>query len=151
MVLILDGSSEIGAQMRSNLWYLNCWRHLIRSRIVTNQTQKTPKSPIFLHVCATCFEQPSYISTMGKTCNKAFSKIFLRLCNVVFLSKTTKVTSEILEMWRRHLFQKMLSHVFVIYKTFRAKLSFRVSEAVMLRDYYILIYLIMDGRVDAWT
>ena len=32
MVLILDGSSEIGAQERSKICYLICLRHLIRSR-----------------------------------------------------------------------------------------------------------------------
>ena len=32
MVLILDGNSEIGAHVRSNLCYFICLRHLIRSR-----------------------------------------------------------------------------------------------------------------------
>ena len=36
MVLILDGKSEIGAHVRSNLCYLSCLRHLIRSRAVIN-------------------------------------------------------------------------------------------------------------------
>ena len=36
MVLMLDGSSEIGKHRRSNLCYLICLRHLIRSRAVTN-------------------------------------------------------------------------------------------------------------------
>ena len=37
MVLMLFGHSEIGAQVRSNLFYLICLRHLIRSIVVTNQ------------------------------------------------------------------------------------------------------------------
>ena len=36
MVLILDGNSEIGAHVRSELYYLICLGHLIRSRAVTN-------------------------------------------------------------------------------------------------------------------
>ena len=36
MLLILGGNSEIGAQLRSNLCYLICLRHLIRSREVTD-------------------------------------------------------------------------------------------------------------------
>ena len=35
MVLILDGNSEIGAHMRSDLDYLTCLRHLFRSRAIT--------------------------------------------------------------------------------------------------------------------
>ena len=35
MVLIADGSSEIGANVRSNLCHLICLRHLIRSRALT--------------------------------------------------------------------------------------------------------------------
>ena len=36
MVLILDGSSDIGAQVRRNLCHLICLKHLIRSKAVTN-------------------------------------------------------------------------------------------------------------------
>ena len=36
MVLILDGVSEIGAHVRSNLYHLIYLSHLIRSREVTN-------------------------------------------------------------------------------------------------------------------
>ena len=32
MVLIVDGNSDIGAYVRSNLFYSICLRHLIRSR-----------------------------------------------------------------------------------------------------------------------
>ena len=34
---IKDGNSVIGAQVRSNLFYLICLRHLIRMRAVTNR------------------------------------------------------------------------------------------------------------------
>ena len=56
MVLILDGISEMGAHVRSNLCYFICLRHEIRSRAVTNLSYFSPKRPIFLHACATCFE-----------------------------------------------------------------------------------------------
>ena len=35
MILLLGGNSEIGAHVRSSLWYLICLRHWIRSRAVT--------------------------------------------------------------------------------------------------------------------
>ena len=38
MVLILDGNSEIGAHVGSNLRCLICLKHFIRLRAVTNQT-----------------------------------------------------------------------------------------------------------------
>ena len=37
MVLIIDGNSEKGAHVRSNLSYLICLRHLNRPRAVTNR------------------------------------------------------------------------------------------------------------------
>ena len=37
MVLIIDGNSEIGTHVRNNLCYLNCLRHLLRWRAVTNR------------------------------------------------------------------------------------------------------------------
>ena len=63
---ILDGNSEKGAHVRSILCTLICLRHLIRSRAVTDPFF-SPKRPNFLHVCTTCSELPSNISTMGKT------------------------------------------------------------------------------------
>ena len=59
IVLRLDG-----AHVRSNLSYLICFRHLIRSKAVTNMIFFSPKRPIFFHACATCFELPSHIRTM---------------------------------------------------------------------------------------
>ena len=38
MVLILDGNSEIGAHVKSNLSYLFCIRHLIKRKELTNPT-----------------------------------------------------------------------------------------------------------------
>ena len=49
MVIKIDGISEIGANVRSNLRYLTCKRLLFSSRAVA---------------CATCYELPSNISTM---------------------------------------------------------------------------------------
>ena len=62
-VLILHGSSEISAQLRSNL---HCLNDLIRSRKVINLIL-SPKRSIFLHASATCSELPPNVSTMGKT------------------------------------------------------------------------------------
>ena len=47
MVLISIGISVIGAQVRSNPFYLICLRHLIRSRAVTNRIS-SPKKTYFL-------------------------------------------------------------------------------------------------------
>ena len=60
MELILDGNSEIGAHVRSNLCYLIFLRHLLRSRTVTIVSEKTT----FLYAGATCFELPSNTRTM---------------------------------------------------------------------------------------
>ena len=50
MVLILDGNSEIGAHVRSNLCYLICLGHWIRSRVVINRDFFYEKNPIlFMH------------------------------------------------------------------------------------------------------
>ena len=59
MVLILDGNSEIGAHVRNKL----CFRHLIRSRAVSNLIS-LPKTPIYLHACATCSGFSPNISLM---------------------------------------------------------------------------------------
>ena len=59
MVLILDGSSEMGAHVWSGIGNLICLRHLFRARAVANLKKLCQKRPVFLHKCATCFEQPS--------------------------------------------------------------------------------------------
>ena len=64
MVLIFDGNSEIGAFVRSDLCYMNCLRHLIRSRAVTSRIFFF-KMPTFSHACSSCSTLPSIISTMG--------------------------------------------------------------------------------------
>ena len=57
VVPILDGNSEIGAHLRSNLCKLICLTHLIKSRAVTNRN--------YLRSCVlTCSELPSNLSTM---------------------------------------------------------------------------------------
>ena len=61
MVLILDGTTEIGAHKTGNLCHMICLRHLIRWRVVTNRIFC---SDFFLHTCATCSELSSNISTM---------------------------------------------------------------------------------------
>ena len=59
MVLMLDGNSEIRAQVRNNLCYLICLMHLIRSRAVTDLILF-----FLLHMCATFSELLSNIITM---------------------------------------------------------------------------------------
>ena len=50
MVLILDGNSEIGAQVRSNLCYLICLKHLIRNKAVSNRVIFSEKT--YVPLCA---------------------------------------------------------------------------------------------------
>ena len=47
MVVILDGNSEIGTHIRSNIWYLICLRLLITSRSVINRIFFLRKSLFF--------------------------------------------------------------------------------------------------------
>ena len=63
LVLILNGNSEIGAHVKSNLCHLNCLMHLNRSKAVTTRIFSLCQK---LHVCATCSKLPSNISTMAR-------------------------------------------------------------------------------------
>ena len=63
-MILLDGNSEIGAHVCSNLCYFICLGHFIRLSVVTNLFF-LPKRPIILHSCATFSEEQSDISTMG--------------------------------------------------------------------------------------
>ena len=60
MVILIDGTSEKGVYARSNICYLICLGHSIRSsaesHIVSFISEKT-----FLHACATCSEFSFYI------------------------------------------------------------------------------------------
>ena len=56
MKLILDGDLEIGAHVRSNLYYLFCLRHSIRSSSATNQIFSLRKDIFSLYACATISE-----------------------------------------------------------------------------------------------
>ena len=76
MVLILEGNSEIGAQVRSNPYYFIYIRHSIRSRTVTNRVS-FPKRPIFPHACATCSELPSNMLTISERAVRG--KIYVRI------------------------------------------------------------------------
>ena len=58
MVLILDGNSEIGVQIRSNLFDFIFVIHLIRYQEQSQNVFFPPKRAIMLHACATCFELP---------------------------------------------------------------------------------------------
>ena len=50
IALILDGSSELGVHVRSNLCWLICLKHLIRSRAVTDRTYIFSEKAYF-HSC----------------------------------------------------------------------------------------------------
>ena len=63
MVHIFDGDSEIGAHARH--CYLIYFRHLIRTRTVTNRIFLIAIS-IFLHACAPNAELPSTICTIAE-------------------------------------------------------------------------------------
>ena len=65
MVFTLDGDTEIGAHVGSNLCDLICVRHLIGSW-AAKSCIVSPERPIFLPAGAICYELPSNISTMGK-------------------------------------------------------------------------------------
>ena len=65
MVLILDGNSDIGAHVGSNICYSISLRNSMRSRAVKNRFFFLRIIPIFLHACATCFVLPSNISTIA--------------------------------------------------------------------------------------
>ena len=67
MVLLVEGSSEIDANQKSNLSSLSCLRNLIGSRIVPNRVSFFPRNPLFLPACAICSELPANISTMQGT------------------------------------------------------------------------------------
>ena len=71
MVLILDGISEICAQVRSNLCYSICLRPFIRLRAVTNQILFFLKD---LYPLTTLTELPLNTSAMGKPekCSRAW-------------------------------------------------------------------------------
>ena len=64
IVVLLDGNSEIIAHVRSNLFYLICIRHLIRS-ICKKSEFFSLKRSFFLQACSTCSKLPSNIRTMG--------------------------------------------------------------------------------------
>ena len=63
MVLILKGNSEMGALVRSNLWYSICLEHLISSRVVTNRIFLSGNTR-FLHACEPWSKLPSYKGSM---------------------------------------------------------------------------------------
>ena len=63
MVLILDGSSEIDAHLRSNRCYLTCLRHLIRTKAFTYRFFFSQNSYYF-YACATSPVLPSSIRTI---------------------------------------------------------------------------------------
>ena len=55
VILILDGNSEMGAHVWSNLGYQICLRHLYTSK-VTNKESFQKKKIIYFNICATYTE-----------------------------------------------------------------------------------------------
>ena len=75
MALILDGNSEIDAQVRSNLWFFKiCFKHFIRTRIVTNSIFFLSEKTYFIYACALCSELPSNLGSMI-TCSPVWSTL----------------------------------------------------------------------------
>ena len=68
MVLRLDGNSELGTNVRSDLGYFICLRHLFRSRAVQVGKKSDPIS--FHSYLVICSKIPSHISTMGLISNE---------------------------------------------------------------------------------
>ena len=93
IVIILDGNSEIGVHFTKNHWYLICLRHLITNRILF-----TMKRPIFFHVCTTCSELPSNISTMILQLDSPFFQFWFRCILNVTLNTCMSFTHS--EMYR---------------------------------------------------
>ena len=66
LVLILDGNTEIGAHVKSNLCYLISVRHFIRSRTVTNRIFFSDKT----NFSSKQSELPSYIISTIRGINR---------------------------------------------------------------------------------
>ena len=62
MVLILDGCSELSAQIWSKQVFL-----FVAGICLQRESRRIRKLPILHHMCATCCELPSYIITMVLT------------------------------------------------------------------------------------
>ena len=62
---MLDGYSEIGAHDWSDLGYLNCLRHLLGPRAVTNLIFFLKKRHVFFHTCAPSSELTSKMAKRG--------------------------------------------------------------------------------------
>ena len=77
IVLLLDGNSEIGVHLISNLCYLISLGHLLWSKEITNWIFFSSKRPILLLACNPCSELLSNIDTM-------ISTLVQKLCQVYF-------------------------------------------------------------------
>ena len=62
MILILDGNSELGARVGSEIGNLICLRQFLEQKKLQNFFQKRPD---LLHKCAKRFELPSRIKCHG--------------------------------------------------------------------------------------
>ena len=89
MVLILDGNSLRGANIRRNLYYLTCFRHLIRSTAVTNRILLSEKKLFFFHECVTYYELQSSISNHYPNFEKRQIRIWSEHHESKYLEKKT--------------------------------------------------------------
>ena len=80
MVRIFDGNSEIGAHARSNLCYLICLSHLIRSRVTDHSVHVDffLTKDLFSFIHAQHSELPSKMSTMDILFLSEPRQIFIR-------------------------------------------------------------------------
>ena len=126
MVLVLDGISQKGAHVRSNLCYLTCLRLLIK-REPAQIGYFSPKRPFFDHACATCTELPSNVTMLGVFSLYIFG--FISLLFVLFIYLSFRLlgaiyysfcclfmgTLVVTRIWCAH---KEQSLVFELFKTF---------------------------------
>ena len=82
MLLILDGSSEHGA----HIWNLSgiaiFERHLVTSKESSNPIFLS-ENTFLLHICATCSDQPSYISAMESMVDKRVERWVKYSCYLI--------------------------------------------------------------------
>ena len=75
VVLIIDGNSEIGVHVKSNLCSI-CLRHFFKPRAVIETIFFSKKKPVFLHLFATCSGLPSNMFHDRTWINKDNTKRF---------------------------------------------------------------------------
>ena len=123
MVLILDGSSELGANKWSKPGLSICWKHLVFAS----------KIPTLLHTCATCSELYTYI------CSFCGDNLFFAKCSTIKHS----VSLSNLKLFSIYIYRRANGIYIYIYIPKRCKLqlmnslslfSYRVGFEILLLD-----------------